>query len=275
MTARCRARPSIIRRRWSAPAGPRWTRRPRPPAARSAARRARTRAARRRRPCRAGATTGPSAAARAASCATGSPCPRAGARRCGSQSRAGQGPGRGRQRTHGGVARSGRGAGAKVAAREALSKWSRVTLPGDTLLQDAIDWGKQNLADLTQTASDLQIRWTNQGKQYPAPLGTIANARWFGAGYPDYPWLFATDGEYTNFAAVALGQFEVAKDHLRALRDISDILNDRSGIVVHEAVSDGSIWYGHDSQSAAGTNDFNTDETVKFPSAVALIWRWT
>jgi hypothetical protein len=168
---------------------------------------------------------------------------------------------------------------AKVASRERLSKWSQVSLPGDRLLQNAIDWGKQNLADVTQTASDLQIRWTNQGKQFPPPLGTVSHARWFGAGYPDYPWIFATDGEYTNFAAMALGQFEVAKDHLRTLRDISDTLNNRSGIVVHEAVSDGSIWYGHDSQTTAGggtkTNDFNSDETIKFPSAVALIWRWT
>jgi hypothetical protein len=168
---------------------------------------------------------------------------------------------------------------AKIASRDKLSKWSQVSLPGDKLLQDAVDWGKQNLADVTQTASDLQIRWTNQGKQFPAPLGTVAHARWFGAGYPDYPWIFATDGEYTNFAAMALGQFEVAKDHLRALRDISDVLNDRSGVVVHEAVSDGSIWFGHDSQTTAAdgtkTNDFNSDETIKFPSAVALIWRWT
>jgi hypothetical protein len=168
---------------------------------------------------------------------------------------------------------------AKVAARARLSQWSQVSLPGDALLQNAIDWGKQNLADLTQTASDLQIRWTNQGKQFPSPLGTVAHARWFGAGYPDYPWIFATDGEYTNFAAVALGQFEVAEDHLRTLRDISEVLNNRSGIVVHEAVSDGSIWFGHDSQTTAAdgtkTNDFNSDETIKFPSAVALIWRWT
>ena len=78
---------------------------------------------------------------------------------------------------------------------------------------------------------------------------------------------------------MALGQFEVAKDHLRALREISDVLNNRSGVVVHEAVSDGSIWFGHDSQTTAAdgtkTNDFNSDETIKFPSAVALIWRWT
>jgi hypothetical protein len=168
---------------------------------------------------------------------------------------------------------------AKIAARKKLAGRSQLSLPGDSLLQNAIDWGKQNLADLTQTASDLQVRWTNQGKQFPAPLGSVGHVRFIGAGFPDYPWLFATDGEYTNFAAVALGQFEAAKDHLRALRDVSEVLNGGSGIVVHEAVTDGSIWFGHDSQTTAGdgtkTNDFNTDETIKFPSAVALLWRWT
>jgi hypothetical protein len=167
----------------------------------------------------------------------------------------------------------------KAAAREALSRNTQVSLPGDRLLQHAIDWGKQNLADLTQTASNLQIRWTNQGKQFPAPLGTVAHAQWFGAGFPDYPWIFATDGEYTTFAAVALGQFQTIENHLRTLRDISDILNNRSGIVVHETVSDGSVYFGHDSVTTnpdgTRTNDFNTDETVKFPSAVALVWRWT
>jgi len=166
----------------------------------------------------------------------------------------------------------------KIAQRVALANFTRVSLPGDRLLQHAIDWGKQNLADLTQTASNLQIRWTNQGKQFPAPLGTVAHARWFGAGFPDYPWIFATDAEYTAFAAVGLGQFQVIEDHLRALRDVSDILNNRSGIVVHETVSDGSVYFGHDSQSTTNgqtANDFNTDETVKLPSAVALVWRWT
>jgi hypothetical protein len=168
---------------------------------------------------------------------------------------------------------------AKIAARKKLGAWSQVSLPGDRQLQNAIDWGKQNLADLTQIASDLQVRWTNQGKQFPASLGSVDRARFFGAGYPDYPWLFATDGEYTNFAALALGQFETAEDHLRALRDVSEVLNEGSGIVVHETVTDGSVWFGHDSQTTAAdgstTNDFNTDETIKFPSAVALIWRWT
>ena len=167
----------------------------------------------------------------------------------------------------------------KIAGREALAAHTQLSLPGDERLQRAIDWGKQNLADLTQSATDLQIRWTNQGKQFPPPLGTVPQATWFGAGFPDYPWIFATDGEYTTFAALALGQFETAEQHLRALRDISDILNNRSGVVVHESVQDGSIWFGHDSQNTAAdgtkTNNFNTDEIVKFPSIVALVWRWT
>ncbi|HEY6525153.1 MAG TPA: hypothetical protein VIY10_15335 [Solirubrobacteraceae bacterium] len=167
----------------------------------------------------------------------------------------------------------------KMASRNALGENTVVSLPGDRVLQNAVQWGKQNLADLTQSASNLQIRWTNQGTQYPAALGTVAHARWFAAGFPDYPWIFATDGEYTAFPAVAVGQFQTIEDHLTALRQISDILNHNSGIVVHETVSDGSVYFGHDSQTTASdgtvTNDFNTDETVKFPSAVALVWRWT
>ena len=55
------------------------------------------------------------------------------------------------------------------------------------------------------------------------PRAPWPRCRWIGAGFPDYPWLFATDGEYTAFASVALGQFEPIKDHMRALRDISDV----------------------------------------------------
>jgi hypothetical protein len=168
---------------------------------------------------------------------------------------------------------------AKVAARQQLAEMTKLSLPGDPLVQDAIEWGKQNLADSTQSAENLQIRWTDQGKQFPPPLGTVQQATWFAAGFPDYPWIFGTDGEYTAFAAVAVGQFEAAMDHLRALRDISDILNEGSGVVTHESVADGSIWFGHDSRrtNPDGTisYNFNTDETVKFPSAVALLWRWT
>jgi hypothetical protein len=167
----------------------------------------------------------------------------------------------------------------KVAQRRALARWTRLELPGNRLLEDSVDWGKQNLADLTQTATDLELRWTDEGRRWDFE-GTVARIDWVGAGFPDYPWLFAVDGEYTAHANVTLGQFESIKAHMRAIRDISEILNDGSGVVVHEVVADGSIWHGKDSRHVdPRTNevvyDFNTDEIVKFAGAVALIWRWT
>ncbi|MGZ0151204.1 glycogen debranching protein [Kribbella sp. WER1] len=158
---------------------------------------------------------------------------------------------------------------AKTAQRQQIDAQSAVDLPGDRLLQQSVEWSKQNLADSVQQANDLQIRDVNEGKDYPAALGSVPTARWFGAGFPDYPWLFATDGEYTAFAAVAAGQFDTVKEHLRALRDVSDILNKRSGKVAHEVTPTGDVYFG--SNQSAG----NTDETVKFPSTVALLWRWT
>ncbi|MGZ8648187.1 MAG: glycogen debranching protein [Solirubrobacteraceae bacterium] len=157
----------------------------------------------------------------------------------------------------------------KVRDREEASRWTKLSLPGDRRLQAGIDWGKQNLIDSTQAAEDLEVRHVDQGRQYPPPAGEVPYVRFRGAGWPDYPWMFGTDGEYTAFASVALGQFEPTMDHMRGLRDVSEIANNRSGKLVHEVVTDGSIWFG------SNTDPGNTDETVKFPSIVALLWRWT
>ncbi|GAB3655921.1 hypothetical protein GCM10027596_09520 [Nocardioides korecus] len=157
----------------------------------------------------------------------------------------------------------------KVAARRAVDSSTRVSLPGDKLLEQSVTWSKQNLADSVQEARDLQVRVTNGGTAYPPARGSVARARWFGAGFPDYPWLFATDGEYTGFAAVTSGQFAGIENHLRALRDVSLVANGRSGKVVHEVTPDGQVYFG------ATTDAGNTDETAKFPSLVDLVWRWT
>jgi hypothetical protein len=162
---------------------------------------------------------------------------------------------------------------AKRAEREALGNWSKLALPGNEELAQSIDWGKQNLADLTQVATDLELHWTNEGRLFEFE-GNVPRIKWVGAGFPDYPWLFAVDGEYTAHANVTLGQFGAIKEHMRAIRDVSDLLNDGSGVVVHEVVADGSIWHGKGT-TTNGVPDFNTDEIVKFPGAVALIWRWT
>lgn len=158
---------------------------------------------------------------------------------------------------------------AKVDERLTQSDHTRLDLPGDRRLERAIDWTKQNLSDLVQESRDLRIRVTNAGENYPEPSGTVDRIRFYGAGYPDFPWLFAVDGEYTTFASVALGQFEPIKEHMRALHEISEVANEGSGKVVHEVVTEGSVFYG------ANEDPGNTDETAKFPSAVALIWRWS
>ncbi len=158
---------------------------------------------------------------------------------------------------------------AKVARRLDIAERTRVSLPGDRLLQRSVAWSKQNIADSVQEARDLAVRVTHAGTAYPVPAGHVAKIRWIGAGWPDYPWLFATDGEYTAFAAVASGQFAAVEDHLRALRDVSLVANGHTGKVVHEVTSDGQVYFG------ANGDEGNTDETAKFPSAVALVWRWT
>ena len=59
-------------------------------------------------------------------------------------------------------------------------------------------------------------------------------------------------------------------DHLRALRDVSEIDNGASPARWCTRWSPtASVYFG--SNADAG----NTDETVKFPSALALLWRWS
>ncbi|MBA2558821.1 MAG: glycogen debranching protein, partial [Propionibacteriales bacterium] len=157
----------------------------------------------------------------------------------------------------------------KIDARNQIARRSAVSLPGDRLLQRSITWSKQNLADSVQQSRGLKLRPVSAGSRFPRVQGRLASARWLGAGWPDYPWIFGTDGEYTAFASVAMGQFFDIKAHLRTLRAVSEIINHRSGKVVHEVTPDGAVYFG------ANSDPGNTDETAKFPSAVALIWRWT
>jgi hypothetical protein len=157
----------------------------------------------------------------------------------------------------------------KVARRTQIDRRTVVELPGNRLVTESVRWSKQMLAASVQQVEDVKLRWVDAGRRYPPPVGTLDSMRWLGAGWPDYPWLFATDGEYTAFAAVAAGQFEPIQDHLRALRDVSVAVNGNSGKIVHEVTPDGAVYFG------ANPDPGNTDESAKYPSAVALIWRWT
>ena len=123
------------------------------------------------------------------------------------------------------------------------------------LLQRSVEWSKQNLADSILEARDVRVRDVDEGRAYLPADGVLSVTRWTAAGSPDYPWLFATDGEYTAFASVAAEQFDIVRAHLRA-RDASDLPNDGSGKVIREMAFTGDVYFG--SNSGAG----NTDETA-------------
>ena len=158
---------------------------------------------------------------------------------------------------------------AKLRTRNRIDDRTQINLPGDRQLAASIRWSKQMLAASEQRVNNLRLREVNAGQNYPPPAGTLDRMRWFGAGWPDYTWLFGTDGEYTAYAAVAAGQFAVIKDHLRALRDVSNVINPASGKIVHEVTPDGAVFFGADADAG------NTDESSKYPSAVNLVYKWT
>jgi len=92
----------------------------------------------------------------------------------------------------------------KVNGRQALLAQTKVSLP-DAALQGAFEWGKLNMADLKRTVTDAKIRDMDEGRAYPTPAATIPKLPGIGAGYPDYPWYFGTEGAYTAYPMVASG----------------------------------------------------------------------
>ena len=159
---------------------------------------------------------------------------------------------------------------AKVFRRQQVLSQARIQVP-DEAIQAAFDWGKLNLADMRRTVRNVEVRDTQEGTVYPAPINTspIPILSGFGAGYPDYPWFFGTDGAYTTFPLAAVGQWEEAKDHLNTIRYVSQIVNGSTGKVLHEIVTDGSIYFGTKHQPG------DTNETAEFATAVATLWRWS
>ena len=62
-----------------------------------------------------------------------------------------------------------------------------------------------------RTVYDAEIRDVDEGRAYPSPVATVPELTGIGAGYPDYPWLFGTDGAYTAYPLVASGQWDTAE----------------------------------------------------------------
>jgi glycogen debranching enzyme len=67
----------------------------------------------------------------------------------------------------------------------------------------------------------------------------------------------------------ALGLWEEAKNHLDTIRQVSELVNGPTGKVLHEIVTDGSIYFGTNAQNG------DVNETAEFATAVATLWRWS
>ena len=157
----------------------------------------------------------------------------------------------------------------KISGRQQVLSQAQIHVP-DADIQAAFDWGKLNLADMRRTVRDVMVRDTKEGTVYPSPLmPSFPALSGFGAGYPDYPWFFGTDGAYTTFSLAAVGQWEEAKNHLATIRQVSQLVNGPTGKVLHEIVTDGSIYFGTNAQNG------DVNETAEFATAVATLWRWS
>jgi hypothetical protein len=158
---------------------------------------------------------------------------------------------------------------AKISERQQVLAQAQIHVP-DEEIQAAFDWGKLNLADMRRTVRDMMVRDTMEGTVYPSPLTpTFPVLSGFGAGYPDYPWFFGTDGAYSTFSLAAVGQWQEAKNHLATIRQVSQRVNGTTGKVLHEIVTDGSIYFGTNAQNG------DVNETAEFATAVATLWRWS
>ncbi|MDQ3620535.1 MAG: glycogen debranching protein [Actinomycetota bacterium] len=160
-----------------------------------------------------------------------------------------------------------------VRSRRRLLQRTKVELPNRTL-EAGFDWGKLNMADLTRTVRNVRVRDVEEGRTYPPPVARFRKLTGIGAGYPDYPWYFGTDGAYTAYPLVASGQWGTAMDHLRSIKKVSRALNRAegrpdAGKVIHEVMTEGSVYFGDIDDPG------NTNETAQFASAVYLVWKWT
>ena len=157
----------------------------------------------------------------------------------------------------------------KISGRQQVLSQAQIHVP-DEDIQAAFDWGKLNLADMRRRVRDVMVRDTMEGTVYPSPLTpTFPVLSGFGAGYPDYPWFFGTDGAYSTFSLAAVGLWDEAKNHLATIRQVSQLVNGPTGKVLHEIVTDGSIYFGTNAQNG------DVNETAEFATAAATLWRWS
>jgi len=118
---------------------------------------------------------------------------------------------------------------------------ARVRIP-DQRLQEVYNWVKVNMEWLVRDVPGI--------------------GRGLGGGLMEYPWWFGTE-TYSLQALAATGDFELAKQTLRLLKDQSLKANG-NGRIVHEVTTNGVV-----------SNPGNTQETAQFILTVGKLFQWT
>ena len=129
----------------------------------------------------------------------------------------------------------------KVAHYGSIISRARIRIP-DPRLQEVYNWSRINMEWLVRDVPGI--------------------GRGLSGGFMEYPWWFGTE-TYSLQALTATGDFELAKQTLRLLRNQSNKVN-ANGRIVHEITTD-----------AAVANPGNTQETAQFVMTVGKVFEWT
>jgi glycogen debranching enzyme len=129
----------------------------------------------------------------------------------------------------------------KAAHYASIVERARITIP-DQRLQEVYNWSRINMQWLVRDVPGI--------------------GRGLSGGFMEYPWWFGTE-TYSVQALAASGDFELAKQTLRLLRNRSDEANG-NGRIVHEITTDGAV-----------ANPGNTQETAQFILTVGKVFAWT
>ena len=126
----------------------------------------------------------------------------------------------------------------KAAHYGSIINRARLRIP-DPRLQEVYNWSRINMEWLVRDVPGI--------------------GRGLSGGFMEYPWWFGTE-TYSLQALTATGDFELAKQTLRLLRNQSDKVNG-NGRIVHEITPD-----------AAVSNPGNTQETAQFVLTVGKVF---
>ena len=129
----------------------------------------------------------------------------------------------------------------KEAHYDEIINRAHIRIP-DPALQEVYDWVRINMEWLVREVPGI--------------------GRGLSAGFMEYPWWFGTE-TYSLQALTATGDFELAKQTLRLLRDQSTNKN-ANGRIAHEITTDGAV-----------SNPGNTQETAQFVLTVGKVIDWT